>query len=214
MSISYASVTESSEKFGERNDCAVRAIALATEVPYADVHAAMQRLGRRNRCGSRWVHIEGAVTALGYELVTIPHRARIVRKIGSELQSGSFLVLLSGHILCVKNGSVQDWTEGRQHRVKKVFQVRKVGEAKPEPVLHYRPAAKPSVKPAPRMTGAKQIIHTVADQMYQEAGSPSSKRDVLRLRKSIMNVLEAKHSVNRNTASCELGNWQKKLSLV
>jgi len=217
--MNYSNVHQISQDYGEARDCAVRAVTLATGVPYARVHATMGRMGRRNRCGARFSHIEGTVKALGFEMKEIPHRANIVRKITAELQSGSFLVLVSGHILCVKDGSVQDWTDGRAHRVKKVFEIRQIGaaspvEAQPEPVLHFRPSVKPAVKPARRMVGVKAIIHSVADQMWQEAGSPTDKRDVLRLRKSIMNMLELKHSVNRNTASTELGNWQKGLPLV
>lgn len=74
------------------------------------------------------------------------------------------------------------------------------------------------VKPAPRQerpAGAapkgsvSEVIWQVADSMWQQAGAPTDKKEVLTIRKAVMDVLETDYSVKRNTASNELGNWQK-----
>lgn len=73
------------------------------------------------------------------------------------------------------------------------------------------PRSGPSV---PRMGGAREIIWSVADTMWQAVGSPKELPKILILRKEIMAKLESDHGVKRTTSSNELGNWQKaKLSV-
>lgn len=62
---------------------------------------------------------------------------------------------------------------------------------------------------APRAGGTRDIVYKVADEMWQQAGTPRDMKAVLDLRKKIMDVLEAQHSVKRTTASTTLGDWQK-----
>lgn len=61
----------------------------------------------------------------------------------------------------------------------------------------------------PRMGGARELVWAVADKLWEEAGKPSDVSVVLKLRKDMMNVLEAQHGVKRTTSSNELGAWMK-----
>lgn len=63
-------------------------------------------------------------------------------------------------------------------------------------------------QPAPK-GGTSNLIWDVADEMWMNAGKPQEKTDVLALRKKIMQELETAHGVKKNTASNELGKWQK-----
>lgn len=86
------------------------------------------------------------------------------------------------------------------------------GKAEPKLLKSYvAPVESDSVttgEPRQRMSGAKEIIWAKADDMWSAAGKPTDKGVVLKLRKDIMDALE-KDGVNRNSASNELGNWQK-----
>ena len=62
---------------------------------------------------------------------------------------------------------------------------------------------------APRAGGVKETVYRIADAMWEEAGKPSGLKDVLELRKSMMNVLEAEHGIKKTTSSTTLGGWQK-----
>jgi len=62
---------------------------------------------------------------------------------------------------------------------------------------------------APRAGGVREVVWTVADSMWENAGKPTDRPVVLALRKSIMQVLEEEHAVKRTSSSNELGNWQK-----
>lgn len=68
----------------------------------------------------------------------------------------------------------------------------------------YKP---PSERTAPRGSG-KERVWACADEHWASAGSPTNVSQVLALRKQIMSVLETE-GMNRNSVSCELGNWQK-----
>lgn len=61
---------------------------------------------------------------------------------------------------------------------------------------------------ATRSSGTRAIIYEVADRVWEEAGKPSDKSAILKLRKEMMSLLEAQ-GVKRNTSSNTLGNWQK-----
>jgi len=61
---------------------------------------------------------------------------------------------------------------------------------------------------APRASGTRDVIFEVADAMWEAAGKPTDKSEILKLRKEMMNTLEAQ-GVKRNTSSNTLGSWQK-----
>lgn len=76
-----------------------------------------------------------------------------------------------------------------------------------------RPSSAPAT-PAPRVVapqrgGTRTVIWQVMDVVWEQAGKPTEMKTVLALRKHAMDELGTKHGVNRSTASCELGNWQK-----
>lgn len=69
----------------------------------------------------------------------------------------------------------------------------------------------PAQRAAPTASrgGGRAVIWEVADSMWEKAGKPTSKDQVLALRKRIMDVLESDKGVKRTSASSELGQWQK-----
>lgn len=90
------------------------------------------------------------------------------------------------------------------------------------PRLQRAPASTPAPKPAaprtstpatskpgPKRGTAKAIIWAVADRMWKEAGSPTDKSEVLKLRREIMATLETDEGIKRASSSSELGNWHK-----
>lgn len=60
----------------------------------------------------------------------------------------------------------------------------------------------------PRGT-VSQTIWAAADEAWERAGKPVTRDSVMRMRKELMDVLEAEHGIKRNSASNELGQWQK-----
>lgn len=131
-------VFRDSEKMGERNDCSVKAIALATNTPYKTVHDLFRFHGRRKGCGTFRDQQRAVLQVLGYRMVIVHNavdpncpvvkknkfKAKTIMKLEDELPSrGVFIVYTSGHMLCARAGKVLDWTSGRRHRIKKVYRV-------------------------------------------------------------------------------------------
>lgn len=121
-------VFKDSESKGEYRDCAVKALAIAAEWEYAEAHAALRKLGRLDNKGTKKGLVESVLSLAGYSITVIPLRrvrAKTVTTIERDtlFKNGVFIVRTAGHVLCVRNGVPLDWTNGRRHRIKAVFQV-------------------------------------------------------------------------------------------
>lgn len=135
-------VFSGSARMNEDRDCAVKATALVTDVSYEVAHAALKAQGRKNRCGTYPVQYRSAIAAMGFEVRKVEFKRCTVRTIGAQLRRGKFLVRVNRHVLAVVDGKVMDWTDGRLHRVKDVYEV----VSKGAPVV--APAAPIVVAPA------------------------------------------------------------------
>lgn len=121
----------------ETNDCAVRAIALAFDVPYVDVHKFLKVAGRPDRKGTPFPAIDAAVRFYSRGRIDTAFRGAVYdcpRVIGhwvalwaSEritvasferlMPKGTYLVYTRSHLLCVRDYKAEDFTSGRRHRV-------------------------------------------------------------------------------------------------
>lgn len=120
----YDSVKKVADDIGEHNDCAVKAVCLATRTPYERVHQLFLDAGRRFRGRTKDEYTYTVLSTLGVHLMEIPHVPNTVRECERELRfSNNYLIWTRGHILAMINGTVQDWTNGRRHRPKKVYMV-------------------------------------------------------------------------------------------
>lgn len=134
---------------GEKNDCAVKAIALATGISYPQVHATLKAAGRRNRCGTYLWQTEKTVKNLGFDMIRIPlSRGCTTKTVGRFLTNGNFLVRISRHILAVRNGQVLDWSATAMKRVKEIFRIVPTGlPIAPSVPVVAKPVAPVVVKP-------------------------------------------------------------------
>ena len=118
----------------DKNDCSVRALAVATGVPYAVASVAYSVLGRRLGKGtevtlSERLHIE----ILGMTRVTAVEGMDL----GTFLQvapKGAFVVHKIGHAFAVVDGVVHDWenTSRVGTRITRVWRVTERARAKME----------------------------------------------------------------------------------
>lgn len=72
-----------------------------------------------------------------------------------------------------------------------------------------RQPSDPNQPKVQRSSGIRDTIYSVADEIWNAAGNPTDKSEILKLRKQMMEVLETQHDVKRNTSSNSLGDWQK-----
>ena len=153
-----------SDALNEKNDCAVRACAIATQIPYTVMRDYLSKYGRKHRDGMFYKEYSTALTDLGYVLrcldgpkyewrehwvedtwhykrgvaTFVPghfrgRRAKVgtgsdydgatVVTLARELDRGTYLVNTHRHVLCLREGVVHDFTRGKRHRVRRVFEV-------------------------------------------------------------------------------------------
>lgn len=117
--------------FNERADCSVMATAIAARMPYEEAHTLLATAGRRK--GKRFTtslvlpHLE----AKGYKVEAVENlkqkngSAYTPKTIGNRLKRGYYMVWIKGHVFAVVNGVVEDWTQGRQHRITRAVKITK-----------------------------------------------------------------------------------------
>lgn len=130
-----------STALNETNDCTVRALAAASGASYREAHAALAKHGRPHRKGPKaaWAQNNGrrfidcpalrkAALELGCSwkvLEPTDYSAKTMTTAPRDrrLANGRFICMVSGHVAAVVDGEVIDWTDGRRHRIKEVYQV-------------------------------------------------------------------------------------------
>jgi hypothetical protein len=129
MNEAYTQVKAEAEAMGETNDCVVRAISIAAQLPYNEAHTICARAGRKPRHG---MHTRRAIEVLNqldnyHTDMIVPRKPGggryTVKTIGRAFPRGRYVCVVSGHALAIVDGEVCDWTNGRQHRVKFMFKV-------------------------------------------------------------------------------------------
>lgn len=132
MKINFKEAREASNSIRENKDCAVVAVSVVGRMSYFDAHALLKSFGRRNRKGTRFhSQTKPALESAGYEVTPVKRNRQpngscyTPKTIGDKLKKGYFLCRCKGHIFAVVNGKVEDWTDGRKHRITEIWQVKK-----------------------------------------------------------------------------------------
>lgn len=126
--IDFQQVKVRSSKMRERNDCAVKALAIAASKPYEEVHSVFKKHGRRNRRGTPLHIIFRAAREYSpnveYKPIRKPCGGKYTaRTIGQALPKGNYIIHYNGHVAAMVDGMVEDWTDGRCHRVLAVIKL-------------------------------------------------------------------------------------------
>lgn len=109
---------------GKGRDCAVIAIALACDVTYDKAHEALAAAGRRDgRPTYDWTMVQ-ALKILGWKAEVANWKGKTAATL--KLPYGRHLVFVRGHVFCNKAGQSHDWTNGRRHRICKVWKLSRI----------------------------------------------------------------------------------------
>lgn len=124
----FCSLSESSSFHRERNDCTVKALAIAGDLTYGVAHTMMAKRGRRPRNGAFYAHVFDALKEIGKTVdeVTKYEAFKDIKTIKSlqDLRlNGCYIIRVSGHMLAMKDGIIHDWTNNRLHRIKSIHRV-------------------------------------------------------------------------------------------
>lgn len=129
----YAKCVEPSDKMNEDNDCSVKAVAIAGRTTYNIAHALLKAAGRKDRKGCR-VSLINSVLEEGLSTTLRDMPMEVLRKRrGGGLTSNNIHTVLNkqrtyiaytrDHVLTIRNGKLEDWTDGRRFRVLRVLEV-------------------------------------------------------------------------------------------
>lgn len=136
---------------GETNDCAVKAVVIATGAPYAKVHEIMKRLGRADRKGTPMAITEATLKELGFrfrkwgflkmqaQMRSYPgihgsangvknmttHHPRRFREQWKQYDDKIMLLHTPKHILCLRDGEVKDWSINRSLKLIGIYEIEK-----------------------------------------------------------------------------------------
>lgn len=92
----------------EKNDCTVRALATATNMPYLEAHALLKDHGRRTRSGVRITPLINAYrAAMGVEYQKVAGRPTLNR-FAQDHSTGTWIVRLKDHVFVLKDGVQYD----------------------------------------------------------------------------------------------------------
>jgi len=135
------SLIDAKRAMNEARDCSVIAIAEALKVDYEVAHAALKARGRKDRQGAYTYQILRAAEDLGFKTMhkgfgsmiapTLKKAGRkprknmtvnMVKEFGLY-QTGSYLAFVRGHVLAIVDGQVKDWTDGKRHQIREIYEV-------------------------------------------------------------------------------------------
>lgn len=116
-------------EMGENNFCAVAAVASACYQDFDFVHGLFAKAGRRHGGRTPDRIIRAVLKQLGRTTVKVTHfyYAKTIKTLEKEVADAGnrdiLLVRTRGHILCVREGEILDWTKDRRHRIKRIEKV-------------------------------------------------------------------------------------------
>ena len=126
---------------GERNDCTVKALALATNISYHEAHADLAARGRKARQGTDNYTLREAIHERGFKLEWVsaqhfinqyPKSHQILKHITTHhperfnkvwRDGETYMLSCPGHVLIVHNGENLDWSKGSSKRVWHIYRI-------------------------------------------------------------------------------------------
>jgi len=152
----YSQTVEQARANGDRSFCVPLAASIVSGRDFDEVNNMMIRAGIRKKGTGSYMRdwLPFFKNRLEMNMVEITshvlQRARTVRTFERICNPNDrYLVRVKGHLLAVRDGKVQDWTQGRMHRIQQVWVVEGASEPKPASQPAPQPAPQPkTVKPA------------------------------------------------------------------
>lgn len=127
----YRKLINSSEvnEYNETNDCTVISLSIVLDTNYTKVHNALELVGRKKGKG---IKLRQSLIQLGRLLdfeferfIPIQNNGSkyTMKTIGNKYNKGNYLVFVSGHVAAMIDGTIEDWTINREHRVVELIKI-------------------------------------------------------------------------------------------
>ena len=120
----FKTLQERSNHWKEKNDCTVKMTALVLQTSYENAWNITNKLGRKARKGLQSeIAIFPKFREMGLELTEIVTEAKTIKTLERLRIRGKYIIITRRHVLYHENGKTYDWTEGRQHRIIRIYKV-------------------------------------------------------------------------------------------
>ena len=122
--IDYEYCKQESQAYIEHRDCTVIALAISGQMPYEDAHAALELAGRKPRRGASERVIFKAFAIADLLVKKIEHTGKTPITIIKDCDKDKrYFAYTRNHMFAIVNSEVQDWTQGRRHRIEALYEV-------------------------------------------------------------------------------------------
>lgn len=119
---------------GDANRCSVIAASIACRIPYNRADKALLAAGRKRNDGVHNSQLLQAIRDLGCDAIPVTNRGDkplrqpngskyTPKTIGQRLKHGYYICRTYDHFFAVVNGEVEDWADGHNHRINKVWRI-------------------------------------------------------------------------------------------
>lgn len=157
---------------GDTNFCVPVALSIVSGVHVDEVNRSLMAKPstfkvrtprRRRRCGVYEADWRQEALDMGLTLTDVTSHvgASTVTSAARRLDPAKkYLIKVRRHLIAFAEGKIQDWTEGRRHRIISILEVTGQNDLPPRtaPVVTFEPAAPAPVAPAPAKAALLRII--------------------------------------------------------
>ena len=126
--VNYDTLKQAASHYrGENGYCSVIAIAIATGCKFGKAKSMMNKCGRESGKGAYLEQINNALTMGNKGAVMYPMAGRrgftLMTATRNLPKQGTFLVYTRGHVTCIRDGILEDWSAQSRKSVLSVFKV-------------------------------------------------------------------------------------------
>ena len=133
--MTYWKTKIASVSMGEKNDCTVIALSLATGISYQQAHRLMKLRGRQDGHGISASHrkaclpLNDAIECCGYKLIPAKSKYKTLVSLTKAIKTNKTLVVYSGgkkgpnHVTVYKDGLCEDWAGSKKKPITSIWLV-------------------------------------------------------------------------------------------
>lgn len=116
-------IMRSQSGYNETNFCTIVSIACAFNWSAGKAHRLLAKHGRPHRRGPKWTDysmaLEEACKKEGRSISYLKDfNGMTINRFAKEHPTGTFIIAVKGHVICLKDGEFQDWTANTAGRRK------------------------------------------------------------------------------------------------
>ena len=128
----FAELHQKVSAIGDTNACTVIATAIVCGCSHASADRVLNEIGKRERRKGVYFHgtqLMHDVLSRFNKVASCEYSSRdggrgfSLKTVAKRYPKGRYLVFIRGHVAALRNGKLDDWSDGRSHKVLAVFKI-------------------------------------------------------------------------------------------